>query len=55
MTTLKQILKSKLTKKQRSIIPNSFDIVGDIAIFSDFPEELKTKEKLIANTLLSLH
>ena len=55
MTTLKQILKSKLTKKQLSIIPNSFDIVGDIAIFSDFPEELKTKEKVIANTLLSLH
>jgi len=55
MTTLKQALKSKLNKKQTSIIPNSFDVVGDIAIFSDFPEELKTKEKLIANTLLNLH
>jgi len=49
---LKQLLKNKLTKKQLELAPTSFDIVGNIAIFSDFPKELKNKEKLIANTLL---
>tara|TARA_Y100000034_G_C6870901_1_gene397612 strand:- start:131 stop:937 length:807 start_codon:yes stop_codon:yes gene_type:complete len=52
---LKQILKSKLTKKQVSLLPSSYSIVGSIAIFAHFPEELKTKEKLIANTLLKLN
>ena len=55
MTTLKQVLNLKLTKKQLLVLPTSFDIIGDIVIFSNFPEELKKKEKLIANTLLNLH
>ena len=55
MTTLKEALKSKLTKKQLALVPTSFDMLGDLAIFSDFPKELKTKEKLIANTLLELN
>ena len=45
----------KLTKKQLSLIPRSFDVVGSIIIFADFPEELKSKEKLIAQTLLDIH
>ena len=48
MATLKEALKSKLTKKQLALVPSSFDIVGDLAIFSDFPKELIKKEKLIA-------
>ncbi len=55
MTTLKEALKDKLTKKQLDLVPSSFDIVGDLAIFSDFPKELKNKEKLIGETLLELH
>ncbi len=57
MTKFKQVLtKSKiLTKKQSSLVPSSFDIVGDIAIFNDFPKELKAKEKKIAKKLVELH
>jgi tRNA (guanine37-N1)-methyltransferase len=55
MTKLKEALKNKLTKKQRELVPSSFDSVGDLAIFSDFPEKLKTKEKIIAETLLKLN
>src|SRR3989338_6225454 len=55
MTTLKEALKSKLTEKQLALVPSSFDIVGDLAIFSDFPKELKNKEKLIGEALLKLH
>jgi len=49
---LKQLLKNKLNKTQLNLVPGSFDIVGNIIIFSDFPKELKSKEKLIATTLL---
>ncbi|MCX6710011.1 MAG: class I SAM-dependent methyltransferase family protein [Candidatus Woesearchaeota archaeon] len=55
MTTLKEALAGKLDEREISIVPSSFEIVGDIIIFSDFPEELKKKEKLIGETLLSLH
>lgn len=54
MVTLKESLKKKLTKKQISLVPSSFDVVGDILIFSDFPEELKKKEKIIGETILKL-
>ena len=52
---IKNILKNKLTKKQLSLIPSSYDVVGDILIFADFPKELEKKEKIIGNTLLKLH
>ena len=52
---LKDYLKNKLTKKELGIFPTSFDIVGDIAIFSDFPGELVEKEKLIGNSLMNLN
>lgn len=55
MPTLKESLKSKLTKKQLDLVPTSFDMLGDLAIFSDFPKELKTKEKIIAQALLDSH
>ncbi len=52
---LKNILKNKLTKKELNLLPTSFDIVGEILIFSDFPKELEKKEKMIAETLLKEH
>ena len=33
-------------------IPKSFDIVGDILIFSEFPKDLKKKEKDVGEYLL---
>jgi len=52
MAWLKKILNNKLTKQQLSLVPRSYDIIGKIAIFSDFPKELKNKEKTISNALI---
>lgn len=49
---LKYYLKNKLTSKELELAPSSFDVVGDILIFSDFPKELTKKEKLIGQTIL---
>ena len=49
---LKAILREKLTKKEISPVPSSFDMVGNIIIFSDFPKELAKKEKIIGNEIL---
>ena len=54
MKKLKQSLKNKLTKSQLKIIPSSFDVVGDIAIFNDFPNELIKKQKIIATKLMEV-
>jgi tRNA (guanine37-N1)-methyltransferase len=54
MTTLKEALKGKLTKKEFEKLVTSFDIIGDIAII-EIPIELEKKEKIIAETLLNLH
>lgn len=54
MSLLKEFLKNKLTKKQLALLPSSFDIVGDIVIFAEFPSELAKKEKIIGNALLKL-
>ncbi len=51
---LKEALKGKLTEKQLSLVPSSFDVVGDIMIFADFPKGLVKKEKLIGNEILKL-
>jgi len=50
---LKFYLKGKLSKKQLELVPNSFDVVGNILIFSDFPKELGKKEKLIGKIILN--
>src|SRR3989338_1817268 len=55
MASLKESLKGILPKKELDLVPSSFDIVGDLAIFSEFPKELKKKEKLIGETLLGMH
>ncbi|MEA2036805.1 MAG: class I SAM-dependent methyltransferase family protein [Nanoarchaeota archaeon] len=52
--TLKATLKGKLPKKLLDLVPSSYDTVGDLAIFSDFPEELVKKQKFIGETLLNL-
>src|SRR3989338_4696313 len=49
---LKYYLKDKLSKKELELVPSSFDMVGDIMIFSEFPKELAKKEKLIGNIIL---
>ena len=51
----KKSLKSKLTKKQLELLPSSYDIIGSILIFSDFPKELARKEKIIGEALLKSH
>jgi tRNA (guanine37-N1)-methyltransferase len=53
MVTLKQALSTKLTEKELSALKTAFDMVGDIAII-EIPDELISKEKIIAETLLSL-
>ncbi|MDA1197314.1 MAG: class I SAM-dependent methyltransferase family protein [Nanoarchaeota archaeon] len=55
MVTLKEALNGKLTAKQLALVPSAFDIVGDLAIFAEFSDTLKSKEKLIADTLLNMH
>jgi tRNA (guanine37-N1)-methyltransferase len=52
---LKELLKNKLTKKQLDLVPSSFDMVGDLAIFSEIPKELKNKEKIIAESIMKLN
>ena len=49
---LKYYLKDKLAKKELELVPSSFDVVGDIMIFSEFPKELIKKEKLIGSIIL---
>jgi tRNA (guanine37-N1)-methyltransferase len=51
---IKDILRQKLSEKELSVVPGSFDIVGDIMIFASFPEILVKKEKLVGNAYLQL-
>ncbi|MBI2670700.1 class I SAM-dependent methyltransferase family protein [Candidatus Woesearchaeota archaeon] len=41
-----------LTAKDLKLIPKSFDVIGDILVFADFPKELIKKEKKIGSYLL---
>jgi|TARA_B100002003_G_C14044493_1_gene503153 tRNA (guanine37-N1)-methyltransferase len=43
----------KLTKKEISLIPHSYDVIGSILIFSNFPKELIKKEKLVGEKLIN--
>ena len=49
---IKEILAEFLSKEETALVPSSYDIVGDILIFIDFPEELEKKEKKIAKVFL---
>ena len=44
--------KNELTEEDIKNIPKSFDVVGDILIFTDFPKELSKKEKLVGEYLI---
>jgi tRNA G37 N-methylase Trm5 len=48
---LREALRGKLSANERKLLKTAYDIVGAIAIL-DIQDELKKKEKLIANTLL---
>ena len=52
---LKYYLKNKLTNKDLTFVPSSFDVVGDILIFSEFPRKLSKKEKVIGETILKTY
>lgn len=52
---LREYLRGKLTEKEFEMVPSSYDIVGDIAIFNEIPKGLVKKEKLLGNSLLELH
>ena len=43
----------KLTTKEINKIPRSFDVIGDILIFSEIPEDLIKKEKEVGNYMIS--
>ena len=49
---LKFYLKDILTEKELSIVPSSFDVVGDIMLFAEFPKELVKKEKIIGKAII---
>jgi len=49
---LKDILKNKLSKKELNLVPSSFDMIGKIIVFSDFPKQLSKKEKIIGSEIL---
>lgn len=49
---LKYYLKNKLTSEELKFVPSSFDMVGNILIFSEFPKELSKKEKIIGDVIL---
>ncbi len=52
MAGFRDALKGELTRQEISLVPRSFDVVGDILIFSDFPKELEKKEKMIAQRII---
>jgi len=52
---LKDILKNKLSIEQLKLVPSSYDVIGRIIIFSDFPRKLYSKEKIIGQELLKNH
>lgn len=55
---LRKILKDKLSKKELELVPSSFDVIGSrekaVAIV-EISEELKDREKLIADGIMQLH
>ena len=52
--TMKEALKGTLTKKEFTFLRGSFDTLGNIAIL-EIPDELRHREKIIGNALLSVN
>ena len=55
MVSLKESLRDKIEELKLNLVPSSFDQIGSIAIFNEFPKELKKEEKIIANELLKIN
>ena len=53
--TITELLKEKLSDKEIKAVPKSYDIVGDILLFIDFPDELKRNERFIGECFLKFH
>lgn len=55
---LKEILKDKLSEEELKLVPSSFDVIGSrekaVAIV-EIPDELKPRERLIAEAIMQLH
>ncbi|MDO8628787.1 MAG: class I SAM-dependent methyltransferase family protein [Nanoarchaeota archaeon] len=51
----KELLFKKLTVSELFGIPSSFDIVGAIAIFNDFPLLSKKKQVMVADAVMQVH
>jgi tRNA (guanine37-N1)-methyltransferase len=51
---LKELLRAYMDIEKIKLVPNSFDIIGHIAIL-EFPDELKKEKILIAKVLLDVH
>jgi tRNA (guanine37-N1)-methyltransferase len=55
---LKEVLKNKVNVDEVEFIPNSFDVIGSrgkaVAVV-EIPEELKSKDKLIAETIMEMN
>jgi tRNA (guanine37-N1)-methyltransferase len=52
MSNLKKALRKELTKDELNLLPTSFDVIGSIIVFSDFPKQLIKKEKIIGEAVL---
>ncbi|MBI5389096.1 class I SAM-dependent methyltransferase family protein [Candidatus Woesearchaeota archaeon] len=49
---MKDILADTLTEKELELMPNAFDVLGELLIFAEFPSELEKKEKVIGERIL---
>jgi tRNA (guanine37-N1)-methyltransferase len=49
---LSDLLGKNLNTEELKFVPSSFDVVGDILIFADFPLQLEKKEKFIGECFL---
>lgn len=54
MTSILDLLKSKVQKTKLQYIPRSYDLVGDIAIV-EIKDEVKKHEKEIAKAIMAIH
>lgn len=52
--SLREILLEKLPRKLLSLLPSSYDLIGDIIVV-EIPPELKPYEKTVAEGLMKLH
>lgn len=52
--TIEELLKGKLTAKELKLVPHSLEVVGSIMVL-EVPEELKEKERLIAQAYLEMN